>query len=265
MKLGIIGCGNMGKTYAKSFLKYDLIKKDDLYLYEKNTSDIDYLSKLGQLKEMDDGTLLELNVLVLAVKPQNFFHLAEDLKTQLSEKCVVVSIMAGITVQQMEEALNHHAIVRAMPNTPSQIGVGMTAFTASEEITLRQLRLVEKLFGATGRTLFLDLETDLDSVTALSGSGPAYVCYFLKSLIEAGVKMGLEEATASLLARQTIFGTIQLINQSNKSLDELIEMVTSKGGTTEAALKAFEEFNVNNGLISGILKAKQRSIELSGA
>ena len=261
MKLGIIGCGNMGLTYAKSFLRYELIKKEDLYLYEKNEI-TDELSEIGINGSLKDGSLQKLDIIILAIKPQDVQALSIELNSLMSKNIVVVSIMAGITISKLMDTLNHRFIIRAMPNTPSQIGQGMTAFTASDDITIGQLRKIEKLFNTTGRSVFVDQESHLDPVTALSGSGPAYVFYFLKSMIEAGVKLGLSESDSALLSRQTFQGAVQLYNQSTKSLDDLISMVRSKGGTTDAALNFFDQNKLDEIIQGGIEKANDRSIEL---
>lgn len=261
MKLGIIGCGNMGLTYAKSFLKYDLVKSDELIFFDRDIERIKQLN-FGIASEINEQTLSSIDILILSIKPQDFLSLKDKLRKYLSDKTVIISIMAGITMTKIMESLNHKFVVRAMPNTPAQIGQGMTAFTASDDITIGQLRKIEKLFNTTGRSVFMDDETQLDPVTALSGSGPAYIFYFMKSMISAGVKMGLKESDASLLSRQTFQGAIQLYNQSTKSLDELISMVRSEGGTTDAALNYFDESSLNRIIEDGILSANNRAKEL---
>ena len=262
MKLGIVGFGNMGLTYAKSFLKYNLVKSEHLYLFEKNIEKIEHLG-YGNPVGLDHEILNSLDILILAIKPQDFLDLAEDLKELLNKNSVLISIMAGITLSKLMNCLNHQFVIRAMPNMPAQIGQGMTAFTASDDITIGQLRKVEKLFNTTGRSVFVDDESQLDPITALSGSGPAYIFYFLKSMILAGIKMGLKESDALLLSRQTFQGALQLYNGSSKSLDELIAMVRSKGGTTDAALKSFDENKLSDKIIEGILSANNRAKELS--
>jgi len=130
-------------------------------------------------------------------------------------------------------------------------------------MSLEQIRKVENLIATTGRTVFFEKEELLDGVTALSGSGPAYFFYLVKSMIEAGKEMGMEEAVATMLVKQTMLGAFHLINNANKSLDELIQTVASKGGTTEAAFSVFESGKVGEGLGAGILAAEKRAKELS--
>lgn len=171
--------------------------------------------------------------------------------------------MAGMKMQRISTALNNPNIIRAMPNSPAELGMGMTAFTANDKIPLEQIRKAENVLGTTGRCLYIDKEDLLDAVTALSGSGPAYFFYIVKNMIDAGKQMGFDEATASLFVKQTMLGAFHLINNGNKSLDELIKSVASKGGTTEAALSVFESAGVGENIQNGILKAENRSRELS--
>ncbi|MBC8156430.1 MAG: pyrroline-5-carboxylate reductase, partial [Bacteroidetes bacterium] len=176
---------------------------------------------------------------------------------------VVLSIMAGIPIARIQEQLSHRMVVRAMPNTPAMLGMGITGFTAAKEVDFSNLRRVENLINATGRSIFLEDEAMLDAVTALSGSGPAYFYYVVKAMVEAGRQMGFDDAVSGLLVKQTMLGAYHLINSADKSLDELIKAVASKGGTTEAALREFETGALADTLISGIKAAQIRATELS--
>ncbi|MES2730129.1 MAG: pyrroline-5-carboxylate reductase [Bacteroidota bacterium] len=265
MKIAIIGCGNMGMAYAKSFLQYDLVKKENLLLVEKNAERMEALREFnsGVVTGIIDATLGSYDLMIMAVKPQDFSIVATALREVIQPSQLVLSIMAGISIDTLRQKLNHPLIVRAMPNTPALIGMGMTAFAAAPEMEVSQIRKVENLINATGRSVFLEEEQLLDAVTALSGSGPAYFFYIVKSMIEAGKQMGFEESLATQLVKQTMLGSFHLMNNSDKSLDELISAVTSKGGTTEAALKQFTEGELNQVLTKGILAAENRAKELS--
>jgi len=166
-------------------------------------------------------------------------------------------------IARIEEVLQQRNIIRAMPNSPAELGMGMTAFTAGKSFSMEQLRKAENLLGTTGRTVFFENEDLLDAVTALSGSGPAYFFYIVKQMVEAGRQMGFDEATSAMLVKQTMLGSFHLLNTADKSLDELIKAVASKGGTTEAALSTFENDGVGEGLQKGIVKARDRARELS--
>jgi pyrroline-5-carboxylate reductase len=150
-----------------------------------------------------------------------------------------------------------------MPNTPALLGMGMTAFASASAVGLSDIRKVENLINSTGRAVFLEDEKLLDAVTGLSGSGPAYFFYLIKAMIDAGVEMGFDSAMSALLVKQTMLGSYHLMQTSDKNLDELIQAVASKGGTTEAALKTFKELGVSEGLKQGIFAARDRAIELA--
>jgi len=150
-----------------------------------------------------------------------------------------------------------------MPNSPAELGMGMTAFTSSKSLSIEQIRKAENLLSTTGRTVFFENENLLDAVTALSGSGPAYFFYVVKQMVEAGKAMGFDQHTSEMLVKQTMLGSFHLLNTADKSLDELIKAVASKGGTTEAALSFFNEKEVGENLQKGIIKAKERASELS--
>ena len=267
MKIAIVGCGNMGMAFAKSFLQYNLVKKDDLLLIEKSLERSQALrsEKAGVVVDTIGPRVSDVDLIILSVKPQDFNSVYEDLRQVIQPAQVVLSIMAGIPIVQIQERLNHRMIVRAMPNTPAMLGMGITGFTAAKEVDATSLRRIENLINATGRSIFLDDEAMLDAVTALSGSGPAYFYYVVKSMVEAGRQMGFDDAVAGLLVKQTMLGAYHLINSADKSLDELISAVASKGGTTEAALREFEAGQLTETLIAGIKAAQNRATELSKA
>ncbi len=265
MKIAIIGCGNMGMAFAKSFLQYNLVGKDDLLLIEKSAERGAALTaeQSGVVVDTIGPRVGEADLIILSVKPQDFPSVHAELAPVVRPHQLVLSIMAGINIAKIQAVLGHPLVVRAMPNTPALLGMGMTAFAAAPEVEIGQLRRVENLINATGRAVFLENESLLDAVTALSGSGPAYFFYLVKAMIEAGKKMGFDEALSALLVKQTMLGSYHLINTADKSLDELIQAVASKGGTTEAALKRFEEGVLDETLIAGIEAAQRRATELS--
>ena len=265
MKVAIIGAGNMGMAFAKSFIQYDLVKKDNLFLIEKNAERAEALrlEKTGVVIDTISSKVADYDLIILSVKPQDFASLKDELAAVIQPNQLVLSIMAGISIEKIKLSLNHNLVVRAMPNTPALLGMGMTAFAAAGDITLSQLKKIENLINSTGRAVFLEDESLLDAVTALSGCGPAYFFYLVKAMIEAGKEMGFEDSMAALLVKQTMLGSFHLINTADKSLDELIKAVASKGGTTEAALKRFEEGLLSQNLKEGIFAAQKRATELS--
>ncbi|MCC6767403.1 MAG: pyrroline-5-carboxylate reductase [Bacteroidia bacterium] len=265
MRITLVGCGNMGLIYARAFIKYDIIKADKLLLVEKNAHRVEELEKLrlGTVVTPDNAAIGESELILIAVKPQDFPALAQSLQQHLKPGIVVLSIMAGITLAFLENLLQHKSLVRAMPNSPAGLGMGVTALIAHPATSAEQLRKAEHVLSTTGRTVFMEQESQLDAVTALSGSGPAYFFYIVKHMIEAGKAMGIDEGVAAMLVKQTMNGSFHLINQAEQSLDELIHAVTSKGGTTEAAFRVFEEQQIGENLQQAIFKAEQRAKELS--
>lgn len=265
MKVAIVGCGNMGMAFAKSFLRYDLVKKDDLLLIEKSADRSESLKaeKTGVVIDTIGPRVSEYDLIILSVKPQDFASVQEDLRAAVKPNQVVLSIMAGIPIKLIQERLHHRQVIRAMPNTPAMLGLGITGFAAADEVQIGNLRKVENLINATGRSIFLDDEAMLDAVTAVSGSGPAYFYYIVKAMVEAGKQLGFEENVSTLLVKQTMLGAYNLIQNTDKSLDDLIKAVASKGGTTEAALRQFEAGGLADTLIEGIKAAQVRATELS--
>ncbi len=265
MKIAIIGCGNMGMAFAKSFIQYNLVKQENLLLIEKSPDRGQALrqEKSGVVVDTIGAKIEDVDLIILSVKPQDFASVHQELRPHIRHHQLVLSIMAGISIGQIQSSLNHPFVIRAMPNTPALLGMGMTAFTAAKEVDTSRLRKVENLINATGRSVFLEDEALLDAVTALSGSGPAYFFYLVKAMIEAGKRMGFDDALAAMLVKQTMLGSFHLIQTADKNLDELIKAVASKGGTTEAALKRFEEGHLADNLIAGIEAAQKRATELS--
>lgn len=265
MKIAIVGCGNMGMAFARSFVQYDLVKKEDLLLIEKSRERSEMLrsQKEGVVVDTINDSVGEYDLVILSVKPQDFMSVTAELRGFLRPEQVVLSIMAGIPMARIQAELNHTQVVRAMPNTPAMLGQGITGYCAAEGVSFQKLQRIDNLINATGRSVYLENESLIDAVTALSGSGPAYFYYLVKHMVEAGIKMGFDEGLSRLLVKQTMLGSYHLINNAEKSLDELIAAVASKGGTTEAALKTFEEKELGLSLMEGILKAEERAKELS--
>lgn len=265
MRIAIIGCGHIGLAYARTFLRYNLIQPENLLLAEKNAERRDELRqmRIGEVVLADNPKIADCDLILLAVKPQDFPSLVPLLAPMLKPGKPVLSIMAGIRLAQLEAALGHPTVIRAMPNAPVEVGMGITGFSASMSVSRQQIQFVEHLLASTGRALYFDDESLLDAVTAISGSGPAYFYYIIDAMIRAGRQLGLSEIEAGLLVKQTMLGTLHLLNHTNKPLDELITAVASRGGTTEAALKCFEERGLSAILIEGIVRAEERARQLA--
>jgi len=181
------------------------------------------------------------DVVVLAIKPQNLTEVMAELSGQLKPAQLALSIIAGARIDTLRSGLKHDRIVRAMPNTPAQIGEGMSVWTATAEVTRQQKSWAGSILGAMGREIYVDDEKYIDMATAISGSGPAYVFLFMESLVEAAVNIGLPPEMAKELVLQTLLGAGHFAQRSEKGLAELRRMVTSPGGTTAEALLQFEQ------------------------
>lgn len=183
-----------------------------------------------------DGISRNTEIVLLAVKPQMFPQIRRQLFESFGDNVLIISIMAGISTDALKDAFPHADIIRAMPNTPAAIGKGVTAFVADPALEPEKVKTVEALLGASGKVIRIDTDEQINAVTAVSGSGPAYVFHLCEALAGAAQSMGLSPDVAAKLARETIIGASALLEASDRSPTELREAVTSPGGTTQAAL-----------------------------
>lgn len=264
MKTLIVGGGNMGTSFAQSFLDAHILRQEDIAILERNEQRQNILKmKEWQNVHSDPGEYVRnAELIIIAVKPQDTSALFDSLKPYISHKHVVLSIMAGVTMDTICDKLNIGKVIRAMPNLPAQVGMGMTGFTAKDEVTRLELTNVQNLLNTTGKSIYFSDEKMLDAVTAVSGSGPAYVYFFMNAMMKRAMKLGFTEAQADLLVWQTFHGAVQLQNQNHLSYEEWIGRVSSKGGTTEAALNTFKEKEVEDFIGDGLEAAFKRAKEL---
>jgi pyrroline-5-carboxylate reductase len=264
MKVLVVGAGNMGKTYLRGFMASRFIEPSNIYLLARTEQSLNALPEVpleNRHVELADY-ISHVDIIILAVKPQDFPALAEKLGAYVISSQLVLSIMAGITISELENRLHTNKIVRAMPNLPSQTGMGMTVFTASAAMDRKDLFIVQNLINTTGKSVYVENESMIDAATAVSGSGPAYVYFFMQAMIDAAQQMGFTQSQAELLVNQTFLGAVLLQNQSNLTCNEWVEKVASKGGTTEAALSVMKNHNIKSGIEEALHAALQRSREL---
>ncbi len=207
------------------------------------------------------SSLANADLVVWAVKPQVFKEAALPV-AEFTKEALHLSVAAGIRSDSIARWLQTDRVVRSMPNTPALVGQGITGLFARPGVTAQDQSLIEQVLKSTGEFLWVKQESDLDTVTALSGSGPAYVFYFLEAMTEAGVKMGLPEAQAYHLAKATFGGATHLARQSTESPEVLRQRVTSKGGTTYAALTSMADDHVKEAFVKAMLAAQKRAGEL---
>lgn len=275
-KIALIGCGKMGSAMARGWLssanKYDITVVDPNgipdALKAASAQTVDTESTLTTYEEIADlgYTDLTFDVVVIAVKPQVVEFICDELKTHLAPHSLVLSIAAGVTIENFESHFSPtQPIVRAMPNTPAAIGKGITVAVPNRYVNDEHIHVVAELLRSTGDLEWVEDEGILNAVTALSGSGPAYLFLLVEAMTEAGVKMGIPQDLANRLARKTVLGASSLALTDNKlSAAELRENVTSPGGTTEAALKILMHNDVFKTLVETAMRAAEhRGEELS--
>lgn len=269
VKIAFLGAGNMGQAIINGMIKAALVKKENIFFYEPNetlSNKIASESGVTPIRKIDE-TMANFDILILAVKPQIFNSFGKDpvmghLQTLITAKQVVVSIMAGITINALAAFFkNVSEFVRIMPNTPALIGEGMSVLAPSPAVTQPHLDIVKTIFTSIGAVETAD-ERYMDAVTGLSGSGPAYVLMFIEALTQGGILCGLAKPVAEKLAIQTVLGTSMMARSSDKSVEELRHMVTSPGGTTIAGIATLEDHGFRSGVINGVKAAYMRSKEL---
>lgn len=262
MNICFIGGGNMANALIGGMLKRSY-KAAQLRVIEINADNRARLQKEFGVQATEDmaSGVAGSDVIVLAVKPQQLRELAAQL-LPLMQKQLVISIAAGIRASDIARWLNTQNIVRAMPNTPALIQSGVTGLYALPGVAQAQRDIAQNILDAVGTSLWLDVETEMDGVTALSGSGPAYVFYFIEAMQQAARELGFDEAQAKNLVVQTFLGAANLAQASPDDVSVLRARVTSKNGTTERALLSMEADEVKRHIVAAVHAAAKRSKEL---
>jgi pyrroline-5-carboxylate reductase len=266
MKIAFIGGGNMGEAMLAAILEDGLSKPESIQVGDVSPDRLKYLQqKYGvAVRENNLAAISGKDIVVLAVKPQNLPEVMAELKGKLKSSQLLVSIIAGARIDTLSKGLKHGAIVRAMPNTPAQIGEGMSVWTATAEVTEEQKGLAGAILGAMGRELYVDDEGYLDMATAVSGSGPAYFFLMVESLVDAAVEIGLSRDMAETMVVQTMLGSARFIQASDEEPAELRRKVISPGGTTAEALSQFEKGDFVGLVKKAVKAAYDRARELGG-
>lgn len=263
-RIAFIGAGNMANALIRALVRSSVVPAAQIIAADPDTERLAALkSELG-IRVLGDNreAAREADIVVLATKPQIFPKLLPELSEAVSDETLVISIAAGISTQVIEQALPAGVrVIRTMPNTPALVGAGATAIAAGTHATSEDLSTAQTLFQSVGTVVKL-AETDIDAVTGLSGSGPAYVFAMVEALRDAGVDVGLSEETAAKLAAQTVYGAAKLLVESGESPEALREKVTSPGGTTAAGLQALSKADFAQAVLAAIRAATARSLEL---
>jgi pyrroline-5-carboxylate reductase len=276
-QLSFIGCGVMAEAIIAGLLRQELVtpvqivgshpraaRREELQakygirMLESNRE----AASLDQQSEASDAGTRERSIVVLAVKPQRIGVVLGELKGAMQQEQLVLSIIAGAKIETIAGELLHPAIVRAMPNTPAQIGQGMTAWTATPEVDEAQEEQVRAMLGALGREMRVETERMIDMATALSATGPTYIFLVMEALVDAGVHMGFSRHVAQELVLQTMLGSVLFAQESHKHPAELRNMVTSPGGTSAEAIYQMEKGSLRTVLSKAVWAAFQRAVAL---
>ena len=260
--IAFVGGGNIAQALIGGLLKSGS-RPADIIVVEPQELQRARLTALHGLQPLPAASdrLATASMVVWAVKPQLFAEAAAPCKPHV-QTALQLSVMAGVRSASIVAATGSERVVRAMPNTPALIGQGIAGLYAREVVDAAERAAVELLLASTGQTLWVEREEDLDAVTALSGSGPAYVFYLIEAMMSAGIEMGLSTAQSRQLAQATVTGAAALATQSKDSPAALRQQVTSKGGTTHAALTVMEAAGVGPAVVHAIRAAQQRAREL---
>ena len=265
MNIGFIGGGTMAEAILGGMLDGGVAQAGDVMIGEPVPARRDYLAErygVG-VTEHNRNVVAVSEMVVLAVKPQDLPKVYAETSGIFTPRQAILSIVAGARMGSLARGLNHPRIIRAMPNTPAQIGVGMTMWVCNgKPVNQSQREAAAAILSTIGDEIYVDDEKYLDMATALSASGPAYVFLILEALIDAGVYVGLPRDVARRMALQTVKGSVQLVAETGRHPGELKDMVTSPGGTTAEGLQALERAGVPAALVDAVNAAYLKSIRL---
>lgn len=262
--ISVIGSGAMGEAAIAGLLAKQFTRAEDIHASDPLASRIEDLSKRYGISPFTDNVaaVKDADLVLLSVKPQKLDKVLHGLQNAIPRQALVLSIIAGATIEMISKGLNHDAVVRAMPNTPGQIGEGITVWTSSPAVSPDQMDLARHVLLALGQEVYMEEESYLDMATALSGSGPGYVFLFMEALIDAGVHMGFPRRIAEQLVTQTILGSVNYYQKIGVHPAQLRNAVTSPGGTTAEALYYLDKAGFRTAISRAIWAAYERSQEL---
>lgn len=264
MKVLVLGAGNMGLTYAEGMANSPFLNKRKLMIFDVSPQKTEALSTMAQFDAYDsiEECVPQADVIFIAVKPYHSQSLFDNIKPFINQDQLFVSLMAGVTINTIQEGLGVKKVIRTMPNLPAKVGKGVTSFTESKEVSRVELLTVRSLLDTTGESIHVETEQFIDASTGISGSGPAYVFYFMQSMLEAALKMGFSPNDSKVLVSQTFEGAVKLFNESDLTPEKWMDRVASKGGTTRAALDSMEDNNVKELIKEAAYAAFDRATEL---
>lgn len=261
MMIAVVGAGAMGEALIAGWIASG-VEPAEIAIVDASATRVAELEKRHGVRGVALADTAEAETLVLAVKPHQIEGVLEQLAGHLAEGALVVSIAAGVPLAKLQAPLPGTAVVRVMPNTPALVGEGMAGIVPGEGVSEEQVARVKGLLDAVGHSVITD-EAHLDALTALSGSGPAYLFYVAEAMIEAGVHQGLTRAEATALVNQTFVGSAAMLAESGKSATVLREMVTSPAGTTAAALRTLDDHGVRAAFLDAVEQCSSRGRQMA--
>lgn len=264
MKVLVIGAGNMGLTYADGMGDSMILGRKRLRVYDTDPNKIKTLqeeNKFDIFTSLED-CLPQADIVFIAVKPYHSQDLFEEMQSLVRPDQLFVSLMAGVTIDTIQQGLKVSKVIRTMPNLPAKVGKGVTSYTGAKEVSRIELLTARHLLDTTGTSIHVETEKFIDASTGISGSGPAYVFYFMQSMLDAALKMGFSDYDSKVLVSNTFEGAIELFNQSDISPKSWINKVASKGGTTQAAIDSMDDNNVKQLIQDAAYAAFDRAVEL---
>ncbi len=265
-KIAFVGPGVMAEAMIAGLIRQGVAKPEVMIAAGPTAERLAYLESKYGIRTTTDNTAAahEADVVVLSVKPQRLDKVLAGLRGAIQPTALVLSIVAGASLEKISVGLRHNLVVRSMPNTPAQIGEGITVWTATPQVSAEQLDIARRILGALGEEIYVEDENYLDMATALSGTGPAYVFLFMEAMVDAGVHLGFPRRIAERLVAQTVRGSVDFYRTHEDSvhLARLRNQVTSPGGTSAAALYYLEKAGFRTAISRAIWAAYQRSREL---
>jgi pyrroline-5-carboxylate reductase len=267
-RLAFIGCGVMAESIVAGLLRQKLVSPEQILASHPRQKRREELTEKYEIRTFESNreTVEALpdsdSIVLLCVKPQRLNIILDELRGTVKPAQLVASIIAGARIETIANALENHCIVRTMPNTPSQIGSGMTAWTSTAEVSENQRAQMKSLLGALGRELFVETENMIDMATALSATGPTYVFMVMEALTDAGVHLGFSREMAKELVQETMLGSVLFAMESHKHPAELRNMVTSPGGTSAEAIYQMEKGALRTVLSKAVYAAYSRAVAL---
>lgn len=266
MRIALIGGGVMGEAIIASLLRQGVVQPQDVTVSDISEERRHHLRGAYGVTALADNrqAVQRADLVLLAVKPQEFPAVTQEMRGVLRSPQVAISIMAGVSITSLRQSLGHQAIVRVMPNTPAQIGQGVCAWTATPEVDERARGQVRRILEALGKAVYFPEEKYIDMATAVSASGPGFLFLVMEAMIDGAVHIGLRREVATEMVMQTVLGSARFWEKSGRHPAELRNMVTSPGGTTAAGLQALERAGVRAAIVEAIAAAYQKSKALGG-